>query len=198
MISEENLKKTISKNLIRYRKMNNLTQKELAIEINYSDKAISKWERGESLPDIYVLSLLAEFYHTSICNLITDQQTPEKRRLHRIEKLISLLSAMVVWSIASIVFLYLNINKFDVTRPWLVFIYALPLSCVVLLFFVNKWKSLLYSFITSSFFIWTLALSIHLTLYPKISNMWMIYIAIFPLQVILAIWFILKIKHQKE
>ncbi|MDD4000955.1 MAG: helix-turn-helix transcriptional regulator, partial [Bacilli bacterium] len=63
MINEEKLKNTISKNLVRYRKQNNLTQLELAVELNYSDKAISKWERGESMPDIYVLSLLADFYN---------------------------------------------------------------------------------------------------------------------------------------
>ena len=79
MVNEEKLKKTISKNLIRYRKMNNLTQMELAVALNYSDKAISKWERGESLPDIYVLSLIADFYNITVNDLISDQLGENKK-----------------------------------------------------------------------------------------------------------------------
>ena len=52
----------IANNLIKLRKSNGLTQKELATKINYSDKVISKWECGESLPDILALNDLAKLY----------------------------------------------------------------------------------------------------------------------------------------
>lgn len=197
MISEEKLKKTISKNLIKYRKMNNLTQLELAVELNYSDKAISKWERGESLPDIYVLSLIADFYNITVNDLISDQNLGENKKIYQAEKIISLLSAVVIFTVATIIFVYLIISNFQVSRPWLVFIYALPVSNFVLLFFRRKWNSKLYEIIIASLFIWTLALSSHLTLYPKIENMWMIYIACIPLQLILLSWFILKVYYKK-
>ena len=55
MINEEQFKALVAKNLANYRKINNLTQLDLAEKLSYSDKAISKWERGESLPDLYTL-----------------------------------------------------------------------------------------------------------------------------------------------
>ncbi len=65
--------KAISEKLVRLRKSKNLTQLELAEQINYSDKVISKWERGESLPSIEAFKILADFYHTSIDHLIDDK-----------------------------------------------------------------------------------------------------------------------------
>ena len=103
MVTEEKLKKTISKNLIKYRKMNNLTQLELAVELNYSDKAISKWERGESLPDIYVLSLIADFYNITVTDLISDQNLGENKKIYQAEKIMSLLSSVVIYTVATII-----------------------------------------------------------------------------------------------
>ena len=51
-------KDILSKNIIMYRKKNNLTQKQLADKLNYSDKVISKWERSESMPDIIAIDAL--------------------------------------------------------------------------------------------------------------------------------------------
>ncbi|HHX79753.1 MAG TPA: helix-turn-helix transcriptional regulator [Acholeplasmataceae bacterium] len=197
MVTEEKLKKTISKNLIKYRKMNNLTQLELAVELNYSDKAISKWERGESLPDIYVLSLIADFYNITVTDLISDQNLGENKKIYQAEKIMSLLSSVVIYTVATIIFVYLIISKYEVARPWLVFIYALPISCFVLLFFRKKWKSRLYNFIIATLSIWTLALSTHLTLHPRVDNIWMIYIVCIPLQLILLSWFVLRIYFKK-
>ena len=69
MKNEELFKQIIAKNLTKYRKINNLTQLDLAEKLSYSDKAISKWERGESLPDVYTLSILAEFYGITLNDL---------------------------------------------------------------------------------------------------------------------------------
>ena len=40
------IKLNLAENLVKYRKHFNLTQAELAEKLNYSDKAVSKWERG--------------------------------------------------------------------------------------------------------------------------------------------------------
>jgi len=52
-------RETIAKNLVKLREANRLTQAELAEQLNYTDKAISKWERGESLPDVLTLKKVA-------------------------------------------------------------------------------------------------------------------------------------------
>ena len=62
---------SVAKNLVMYRKNKNLTQMELAEKINYSDKVISKWERGESLPGIEALKNLADFYEITVDDLIS-------------------------------------------------------------------------------------------------------------------------------
>ena len=55
MEKSDNLKTIIAKNIVLLRTGERLTQAELAERLNYSDKAVSKWERGESLPDIAVI-----------------------------------------------------------------------------------------------------------------------------------------------
>jgi len=58
--------------VIERRKKLNLTQKELALKLNVTDKAISKWERGKSLPDISLLSKLAEVLEISLLELMNE------------------------------------------------------------------------------------------------------------------------------
>ena len=47
-MTEENMRKTIAGNIAKYRKQLGMTQIDLSEKINYSDKSISKWERGVS------------------------------------------------------------------------------------------------------------------------------------------------------
>ena len=60
----------LATNLVKLRKERNLTQKELAKQLNYSDKVISKWERNESYPDVLALEKIASFYQISIDSLL--------------------------------------------------------------------------------------------------------------------------------
>ena len=69
----ENLNLTIGKKLLYLRKKNKLTQAELAEKLNYSDKAISKWEKGESLPPVEVFYNISKFYGVSLDYIIGDE-----------------------------------------------------------------------------------------------------------------------------
>ena len=53
----EDIRSIIANNLVILRRKKEMTQTELAEMLNNSDKAVSKWERGESVPDISVLVL---------------------------------------------------------------------------------------------------------------------------------------------
>jgi transcriptional regulator with XRE-family HTH domain len=77
-------KNMISVNIIKYRKANGLTQKQLAEKLNYSDKVISKWERNESLPDIIALSKLAECFNISVDELIGQSVQHEKEQTDKV------------------------------------------------------------------------------------------------------------------
>ena len=56
------LKLIVAKNITELRKQHGMTQLQLAEKLNYSDKAVSKWERGESVPDVAVLVEIAELF----------------------------------------------------------------------------------------------------------------------------------------
>ena len=68
----EILKVMIGSNIAAYRKRAGLTQAGLAEKLNYSDKAVSKWERGESIPDVLTLMQLAELFEISVNDLLVD------------------------------------------------------------------------------------------------------------------------------
>ena len=57
-------------NLIQLRKMNHMSQEELAEKVNVSRQTLSKWETGESLPDIEKSQLLAEVFGVSLDDLV--------------------------------------------------------------------------------------------------------------------------------
>jgi Predicted transcriptional regulators len=56
--------------LKNYRKEQNLTQEELAVKVGVSSQAVSKWEKGECLPDVYNLKLLGQIFRISVDSLL--------------------------------------------------------------------------------------------------------------------------------
>ncbi len=82
--------KIIAENLSFYRKLHGLTQAELAEAIGYSDKSVSKWERGEGLPDILLFITLSEIYGITVSELVgqanRSKDTKEKIKAHEKDK----------------------------------------------------------------------------------------------------------------
>ena len=109
MMKENEFKKLVAGNLAYYRRLNNLTQIELAEKLNYSDKSISKWERGESLPDLYILREIALLFGVTLNDLVSEKKTTP--RVHRrLSKLLTTLLAFgSVWFVATVVFVALGI-----------------------------------------------------------------------------------------
>ena len=60
VLNQDTMKAIIAANIAELRKKNGMTQQDLAAKLNYTDKAISKWERGESIPDVLVLKQIAD------------------------------------------------------------------------------------------------------------------------------------------
>ena len=102
---ETTIKKTNAENIAYYRKKIGLTQSELSEKINYSDKSVSKWERGDGLPDVLVLSELAELYGVTLNDLVSadHKKDPAKRRA-RTRIFVTLLSAGLPWLVAAVVY----------------------------------------------------------------------------------------------
>ena len=186
----ENLKNILAQNLVKLRKASNMTQSELAEKLSYSDKAVSKWERGESSPDIEILYEISKLYKVTIDELLSEEVkiNHTKKLKTKMRFIISLISSLLVWLIATIVFVFLVWLNPDKERQWLVFIYAIPVSSIVVLVFNSIWGNKMLNCLIVSVLMWTIILSIFLTV-PKFDNSYLIFFIAIPVQIIILCWF---------
>ena len=162
----DELKDTIAKNLIQLRTQAHLTQLQLAEKLNYSDKAVSKWERGEAIPDLRVLVQLAQLYHISVDDIINGSAAEKAERgRHKANKrrlIITLLSVGLVWFVATVMFMIFYFIPATADRAWLAFIFG-PFACgVVLTVFSAKWGNFITNVLSCSLIIWGLAVIFHI------------------------------------
>lgn len=80
------IKAIVKENLIRLRREHKLTQLELSQKINYSDKAISRWETGEVTPDVETLAHLAELYEIPITAFFLPPDAVPSKQEKRLRK----------------------------------------------------------------------------------------------------------------
>lgn len=159
--TEEQIRKNIANNIAFYRKLNEDTQAGLAEKLNYSDKSVSKWERGEGTPDVFVLTQLANMYDITVDDLIREKPVAPRMRKHLSHTLIVLMSTALGWLVALLAFFSLHLA--DVPSAWLCFIYAIPVTGIVLTVFSCMWFSSLWQCLAVSVIVWGLALTVHIT-----------------------------------
>lgn len=184
----DNLNFIIGKNLQVLRKKHKLTQAELAERLNYSDKAISKWEKGESLPPIEVFYKIAKLYGVSLDDIVGEEKIKsraietadiKKRYLH-----ITLLSILAVWLVALILFVFLHI--FAGKYYFMCFAWAVPISLVVGIVFDAVWNKCKILFWLLTGLLWSSFLSLAVQLWH--FNIWEILLIGIPLQIGIVIW----------
>lgn len=181
----DNVNSVIAKNLVTLRKKSNLTQLQLAEKLNYSDKAISKWEKGEALPNINVLMALADFYEVKIQDIVYEHKVVEpKKSKNRLRGILMSLSSMMAWLIATIVFVALTYTEIR-DKAWYAFIIALPIFFLVITIFLAVWKNNLLASIFASLMVWSFILMISLIL--EEYQVWMVYLIGLPLQIIIVL-----------
>ena len=192
----ENINKIIGENISKHRKQLDLTQLEFAERLNYSDKAVSKWERGESIPDVATLMKICEMFQISMNELCYKNDTKKSNIVLSNKKLkhfyITSLSVGLCWLLATIVFTCLLVFAPTLKGKWLSFIYALPVSGIVLIVMNNKWGKKIYNLFFVSLIIWGSLLSICLTANMPSIN-WLYLIGI-PLEILTIIWYLFKSK----
>lgn len=206
----EDLKYIIARNLTAYRKAMNITQFELAEKLNYSDKAVSKWERAESLPDILVLKQIADLYGITVDDLIKEKDVT-KIKVKKLEKdkslshlLITILSVGLVWLVAVILFVFFTF--FNVTIPydtifqsWHCFIIAIPISCIVWVVLSCVWFSWIWRFASISTLVWSIAMTCDiLLLSADFEKSYLFYLICVPIQLLVVFWFLLRYVRKKK
>lgn len=188
-MAELDYKNIISKNIMHYRKELKLTQAELAERLNYSDKAISKWERAEAVPDVAVLNQMATIFGTKLDVLCSEHAYEKTRPSSSNSKrhlLISFMAAGLVWLVATILYVLFSMIWQDFQYFWMIFIYAIPCTAIVLIIFNKIWGKYLYSFFLSSILVWAIALCLHLSI--TLDNSYLFFFIAIPLQVLILLW----------
>ena len=193
------IKQNLARNIASYRKSLNLTQAELALELNYSDKAVSKWERGEAVPEITVLKQLADFYGVSVDTLLDTPKETNVKVIRNIDKrriYTGLWSLCIVWLVATLCYSFIDIILPWFKHTWLSFIFALPISFLVIFILSFVWNKKLTNLIIASLFIWTIILSVYLSLLVALpappKKLWEIFLIGIPLEGLLTFLFLYR------
>ena len=188
----KDLKSIIAENIVNLRKENGLTQAQLAESLNYSDKAVSKWERGESLPDVSVLKEVAGIFNVSVDYLLESDHQKEtvkkaavNRKKFRQRALITAMSVMLVFLVASVVFFILD-TVTSLSSHWLAFVFAVPVSLLVWLIFNSIWFNPRRNYFIISTLLWSTLGSLFITFFSL--RLWLLFIVGVPAQIIIFLW----------
>lgn len=196
----ENIKEIIACNLVALRKYNHLTQAELAEKLNFSDKAISRWEKGEVVPDIETLNKISEVYDIKFEKLFDknlpeqlNAPQPEKKSWKRNKLIITILAEMLVCFLAVVG--YVTVKIAIDKSIWQIFIWMLVAMSIVSLVFAWVWKKKVVKFVSMSMLVWTLILAIYIQFISY--DWWLLFIIGIPVQVAILLWAGFK-KNKKE
>ena len=186
------LKDIVSKNIAYLRANKKLTQLELGEALSYSDKAVSKWERGEAVPDAYVLKKLSAIFGVSVDYILSEHDGRELKTAnpHRFDRrIISLISFFGIWTLAVVIFALL---WFFVDSPkWLVFAYALPISLVNMIVLTAIWGKARTNSFYISFLVWSILAALYFTFLQH--NWWLLFCIGIPAQIVVILSFRIRL-----
>ena len=191
----EDLKDIVAKNLVELRARAGFTQLELAEKINYTDKAVSKWERGEALPDIRVIVKIAEIYNITVDDLVsphTEKKIKPRMNIGKKRLLITMLAMGLVWFVATLVFM--GLFFFDMENSYLAFVCA-PFVCAIpLIVFSAKWGNWITNTLACSLLVWALAVIFHVFVitFTDFNKIFFIYIVAGVFELLIIWWFMLR------
>lgn len=194
----DDLKDIIAKNLTELRTQAKLTQLQLAEMLNYSDKAVSKWERGEAIPDVRVLVQLAEIYGITVDDIIKGNTAPQgKPHLNiSLKRVFTVaLCVVLVWFVATGVFTLFYFIPATAAYAYLVFVVAPLPTAIVLTVFSVKWGNRVTNAVTSSLILWTGVLIFHiyvLTFCPQFTQIYYLYICAAVFELLIILWFVYR------
>ena len=187
------LKYNIAQNIYYLRTANHMTQSELGEKLNYSDKAISKWERADGMPDAYVLHRISELFGVSVDYLMSEHNEQDtKIETKPARDLKTLISTIVLWGIIAVaillmVVLYLATGNFY----WQIIIYSLPVSFIVQIVLSCVWWRGRGSFLFASLLIWAILGIVYVALLSH--NFWEIFFIGIPVQIIVFLCYKIRI-----
>lgn len=197
---EENRIRTIlAEKLTAYRKRAGMTQAELAEKLNYSDKSISKWERGDGMPDLLVLCRLADLYDVPLDAFLREGPLVRSQAEQRSRQaIITLLSLGLVIFVSAIAFFVCHVAQVRV--GWLSFIYAVPVGMILLVIFSHIWGNTLHQAISVSLLDWSLCGAVYISFraMSNIPRMEMLFMVAAVFQVLIILWYVLMFVRRRN
>ena len=193
----DELKLIFASNLIRLRTAAGMTQAELGEQLNYSDKSISKWERGEAIPDAMVLKRMSELFGVTVDYLLNEhdawQPGPEPSACDRSHHAIILVALMGIVTLAVLVFVVLWLWLGQV--EWVVFPCFVPAAVITYLvlnsvFFGGQGNLYVVLGLVSSIF-----LAGYLVLLRFGMNFWQLFLILIPAEAVVYFSFHIRAKH---
>ena len=201
----EDMKLVVASKLIQLRQAAGMTQAELGEKLNYSDKTVSKWERGESMPDVYVLSRIAEIYGVTVNSLISGQEPWQDpvRREREAEKaaapkfsstVVTLVAIAGIWTMAVLMFVifWLVLDKIE----WLIFATAVPISLITLLVLNSVWNKGRHNMILVMLLVACIVTLVYLFLLHR--NPWQLFLVLIPAEVLVVLCFHIRRGDRKK
>ena len=199
----ENLNKIIGSNLIFLRKKAGLTQLEFGEKFSYSDKTVSRWEQGDVIPSVEVLKDIADFYGVSVDFILKEHKSEEdfssivKKTPYAANKiLLIILVCTIIVSVCVTIYVAsiynLGTTNPEVNRWWSVFLWAVPVSSLIVAYMTKKiFNSSKMFVICISVFIWTILIAAFFSFLYK-GVYWYLFFVGIPVQAALIMYFYMK------
>ncbi len=194
------IKRIVADNINKLRTEKHITQMELAEKLNYSDKAVSKWERAESIPDVTVLKQIGEIFGVSVDYLLSTHDEEETPPVYRAEKtevnyvVVSLIAVIGIWTVA--LFLFFLLKWILAKSVWEIFVYALPVTFIAMLVFHSLWgKRKFLNFWIVSALMWSILAVIYVSLLWL--NLWQLFILGITAEILIFLSFKVRKKGKK-
>ena len=194
----EDLKLIFARNLVALRRKEKLTQAEFAEKINYSDKAVSKWERAESVPDVTVLVSIARFFGVTLDFLVTEHENtavaaeelqPRKRETRN--RLLTYAIVMFgILLVEMIVFFAIGASVPSIgERILYCLVFPLPLAAVVSVVLCSVWEKKFLMFLSVFALVWAIIADAFLIIRIVFAPFPWIFLIGFPAEFIVAFSF---------
>lgn len=188
----EDIKKIIGQNLMDLRKRKKYTQADLAEILQYSDKAISKWEKGDSLPDIEVLYQICNLFGVTL-DYLTHEGNFEDKQEYVMKKsdttnkiVVTLLSISLIWFLVLMIYVYALVMQG--MHLWITFVWGIPASTILLLIFNSVWGKKKYKYAIVTVLVWTFLTAAFLQFSFFSLYFWAIFLLGIPSQIAIILW----------
>ena len=197
----DKLKLISASNIINLRTAAGLTQAELGAKLNYSDKTISKWERGDAIPDAFVLTQLADIFGVDVNYLLSEHTSWEPSEAERPDPGPSIsYSANAIMAISVLGTVTLGLAVFITlwlmdTVEWRVFLVTALIAILVYLILDCVFKKARH--LQPVLMLFVAMLFVNIYCFIPMNNPWQLFLLLIPAELLVLLSFRIRRRPHK-